>query len=323
MMQPQPSSESPARSSFGGRSPERSAIHGTPLFPALPHEWAFGGFLALMTVRLAFSAGLTDPCTLAFFAYTGICIAVVFWAGQQPTPTHWRIRLLWYPCVMGLSFYTLSTAVHRLGVPMADARLAGWDHALFGMEPAQVLARLHLPWLTDLMVVAYLFFFYYLIFGPAYYCLHHLALFRACFVGLFTTYALGFLGYTLLPAGGPHLVMTDLPPLTGGTVTRLMLPLVNQGSNGVDVFPSLHVAASLYLLMFDARHYRRRFWWLLLPCIALWFSTVYLRYHYVVDVLGGAVIAAAGLVTARLYRRSERARVADMADRCSVSGTVT
>ena len=62
------------------------------------------------------------------------------------------------------------------------------------------------------MVAAYLFFFYILIFGPGWYCVHDLARFRACITGLFTTYALGFLGYTILPAGGPHLSMTQLPP---------------------------------------------------------------------------------------------------------------
>lgn len=293
------------------------------LADVLPHEWAFGGFLALMAVRLALGVGLTSACTWVFLAYTLICVAVVFWSGPQPTPSRWRIRLLWYPAAMGLTFYTLAPAVHLLGIPMADVRLAVWDHALLGFEPAQALASLHLPWLTDILVVAYLFFFYVLIFGPAYYCLHHLALFRACFVGLFTTYALGFLGYTLLPAGGPHLAMTQLPPLAGGALSRLMLPVVNHGSNGVDVFPSIHVAASLYLLMFDARHYRRRFWWLLLPCIALWFSTVYLRYHYVVDVLGGVVIALAGIGIARLYQRSTRAQTLDAPDRSSNSVAVT
>ncbi|MGH8461718.1 MAG: phosphatase PAP2 family protein [Stenotrophobium sp.] len=322
-MQPQTSSESHAKPSLAARSPEQSATPDSLHFPALPHEWAFGGFLALMTVRLAFSVGLINPCTLAFLAYTSVCVILVFWSGARPTSTRWRIRLLWYPCAMGLSYFTLAPAVHLLGVPMADARLAGWDYALLGLEPAQILAGFHLPWLTDLMVVAYLFFFYYLNFGPAYYFFNHLAQFRSCFVGLFTTYALGFLGYTLLPAGGPYLAMTKLPPLTGGAITQLMLPLVNHGSNGVDVFPSIHVAVSLYLLMFDARYYRHRFWWLLLPCIALWVSTVYLRYHYVVDVLGGALIAVVGIVTASLYRRSALAQAADTADHCSVPGTVT
>jgi membrane-associated phospholipid phosphatase len=281
----------------------------------LPHEWAFGGFLALTAVRLAARVGFNDWHTIAFFAFTLGCIVAVVAGGRAPGPIAWRVRLLWYPSVMGLSFYALSTAVPLLGVSSADALLAQMDHSLIGFTPALALSNLHLPWFTDLMVAAYLFFFYILIFGPGWYCVHDLAAFRACITGLFTTYALGFMGYTLLPAGGPHLSMAELPPLDGGWLTQQMLPMVNHGSNGVDVFPSIHCAASLYLLIFDFNHYRRRFWWLLLPCIALWISTVYLRYHYVVDLLGGVVIAAVGLATAYLYERSEAGREIKISDK--------
>lgn len=254
------------------------------------------------------SVGFSDWHTLAFFAFTFGCLAAVVGSGRSPGPIAWRVRLLWYPSVMGLSFYTLATAVPLLGVMPADALLTQLDHSMLGFTPAVVLSTLHWPLFTDFMVAAYLFFFYILLFGPGWYCVHDLANFRACIVGLFTTYALGFMGYTLLPAGGPHLSMTNLPPLDGGWLTQTMLPRVNQGSNGVDVFPSIHCAASLYLLIFDFGHYRRRFWWVLLPCIALWMSTVYLRYHYVVDLLGGVVIAAIGVGTAYLYERSKMAR---------------
>lgn len=281
-------------------------------FRVLPHEWAFGGFLLLTAVRLALHVGFDDWHTLAFFAFAFGCVFAVIAGGRAPGPVAWRLRLLWYPCVMGMSFYTLATAVPLLGVLSADALLAQLDHSLLGFTPAIVFSTLHWPWFTDFMVAAYLFFFYILIFGPAWYCIHDLARFRACITGMFTTYALGFMGYTLLPAGGPHLSMTELPPLEGGWLTQKMLPMVNQGSNGVDVFPSIHCAVSLYLLVFDYRHYRRRFWWVLLPCMALWVSTVYLRYHYVVDLLGGVAIAAAGLITAYLYKRSAMAREMEM-----------
>ena len=269
----------------------------------------------MTALRLWYRAGLADWHTQAFLAFAMGCVVAVLASGRAPGPVAWRIRLLWYPSVMGLSFYTLATAVPLLGVPRADGLLAGIDLRLLGFTPAVALAALHQPWLTDLMVAAYLFFFYILIFGPGWYCVHDLARFRACITGLFTTYALGFLGYTILPAGGPHLSMTQLPPLEGGWLTRHMLPVVNQGSNGVDVFPSIHCAASLYLLAFDFRHYRRRFRWLLLPCIALWLSTVYLRYHYVIDLVGGVAIAWVGLLTARRYAGSAMAVAIERQDR--------
>jgi membrane-associated phospholipid phosphatase len=45
-------------------------------------------------------------------------------------------------------------------------------------------------------------------------------------------------------------------------------------------------------LAFDRRHSRRRFRLFLVPVVGLWLSTVYLRYHYLVDLLAGFALAA-------------------------------
>jgi membrane-associated phospholipid phosphatase len=72
----------------------------------------------------------------------------------------------------------------------------------------------------------------------------------------------------------------------------------------VDVFPSVHLAATLYLLLFDWRHGRRRFWVYLLPCVVLWWSTMYLRFHYFVDLLAGVAVALAGWWVAEKFEAS-------------------
>jgi membrane-associated phospholipid phosphatase len=123
--------------------------------------------------------------------------------------------------------------------------------------------------------------------------------------GFFTLYAIGFIGYTLVPALGPHLdpalAAQFHTPLTGGWLTAWNDRVVANGSNRVDVFPSLHCAATAFLLGFDARHAPHRFRIWLLPCAGLWVSTIYLRYHYVVDVIAGFILAAAALwMTKRL-----------------------
>jgi membrane-associated phospholipid phosphatase len=58
------------------------------------------------------------------------------------------------------------------------------------------------------------------------------------------------------------------------------------------------------LVLYYARRFHRRTFWLLLPVgSALIFSTVYLRYHYVIDVIAGAAAAALVILIAEpLYR---------------------
>ena len=291
------------------REPRQSVLQGT-LLPVLPHELAFNAFLVLMIVRLAVRAPFAAPVSL-FLLNILIGAGLIVWCNSKPTPWRWRIRALWYMTGMGLAYYSLPSAIHLLGVAPADSLLAAWDVALLGGPATTLFAAWQTPLLTDAMVIAYLFFFYYLLFGPIYYAIHDLPRLRSCCVGLFTLYAIGFVGYTLLPAGGPHLLPEASIP-EGGWLTHEFVPWINAGSNRIDVFPSIHVAVSLYLLVFDAWHHRRRFWLLALPCIALWVSTVYLGYHYLVDLVGALVIAMVGLGVAWMYERSRLARETDL-----------
>ena len=269
----------------------------------LPHEYVFGFFLLLTWVRLVAQAGPFTLPALAFFGCLVTPVAVIWWAARRPSPARWRARLLLYAPLMGASFSLLPAAFALLELPSADAQVVGWEHAVFGDQMFQAIQAWERPLITDAMMVCYLFFFYYLVAGPAHYCIHDLHRFRQCFVGLFTIYGLGFMGYTAFPTAGPYLFLEFAEPLASGWFTDFAKPMVDAASNGVDAFPSIHTAVSLYLLMFDAWHHRRRFWRMLVPCIGLWASTVYLRYHYGVDVLAGVGLTGVGLCVAAAYER--------------------
>jgi membrane-associated phospholipid phosphatase len=272
----------------------------------LPHEWIFGTYLLLTGLRLFVHGGAARPWAFVFFGCVFAAIGVFFWAERNPTPWHWRVRLLFYPASMGIAFYAMGVAVPLLGNGKVDTLLLGWDRALLGETPAVAWEKWLCPWTADFAMAGYLFFFYYIVVGPGIYCVKNLRLFRKCIVGLFTMYGLAFMGYTVLPAGGPWRWMTFATPLHGPLLLDWVLKPVNDGSNAVDVFPSVHLAASLYLLMFDWQHGRRRFWIYLLPCVVLWWSTMFLRFHYFVDLLGGAVVALAGWWMAQKYADATR-----------------
>ncbi|HEU0011664.1 MAG TPA: phosphatase PAP2 family protein [Verrucomicrobiae bacterium] len=271
----------------------------------LPHEVVFTAFLLITWFRLVAKGHLLSIPAMAFLAFILLSAGMIRWSAANPTPTRWRLRLLFYPALMGASFYSLTPAMALMNVPNADALLNSWDVALLGRNLSVVCQRFVSPWLTDLMMAGYLFYFIYLIGGPATYCIKDLPRFKLCIVGMFTVMGLGYLGYTLWPAGGPHLHHSFERPLEGSWFTALAAPLILRGSNGVDVFPSIHLAVSLYLLGFDWCFNRRRFRWVLGPCVVLWVSTIYLRYHYFVDLLAGTVVAAAGwVVTAWSSRKT-------------------
>ena len=63
-------------------------------------------------------------------------------------------------------------------------------------------------------------------------------------------------------------------------------------------FPSLHAAVSLVALVYAWRYVRAWFWVLLPFVLGLWVSTIYLRHHYVVDLLAGWLLAPVAVAVA-------------------------
>ena len=210
----------------------------------LPHEWVFGFFLALTGLRLTLAGGTVLAWSLVFWGGLLGSVLVIRWSGPRPGPRRWRVRLLYYPAIMGISFYAMGESLPVPGSSKVDALLLSWDRALLGETPSVALEPWLHPWLEDVTMACYLFFFFYLVTGPGRYCIRDLRLFRKCIVGLFTLYGLAFLGYTFFPAGGPWRWMHFNTPLHGPLLLDWVLKPVNQGSNAVDVFPSIHFAAS-------------------------------------------------------------------------------
>ncbi len=272
----------------------------------LPHEVAFGGFLALTTVRLGAATSPLDPRTLTCLAFLLGGAALAMWTAERADGPRWRMRLGYYAIMMNILFVQLKTIVPPIHPGRADALLQHWDDRLFGGDPSLALQGIANPVLTEIMAICYCSFFLYLyvalvrrLFGP-------LDQAKAFYAGLFSLYAIGFLGYTMFPASGPYLALADRysAPLHGSVVTAILLGVYPLGTNGADVFPSLHCAVSAFILGFDWLYDRRRFWRWLAPIAGLWLSTLYLRFHYGVDILAGFALAGAALLLALRFHRS-------------------
>ena len=272
----------------------------------LPHEWFFGAFLLIHWLRLVVAVGPLDHDALLYFGLLVANILVIAWCRRSETNLRWQVRLWFYPVAMNAVFFTMGSAVLKVAPHKYDDLLAAMDRALFGATLSARAEVLATPVLTEILSFCYLLFFPYLVVSWFYYARCGLPQLRKLIVGLFTIYGLGFLGYSLVPAGGPHLALPDefTVPLTGWAIARFNTFVVANGSNGVDVFPSLHCAVSAFLLFFDRQHARWRYRLYLVPCIGLWLATIYLRYHYFVDVVLGFALAAFALWIANRWEKS-------------------
>ena len=263
----------------------------------LPHEWFFSLFLLITWVRLIVAAGPLDSGAILYLALMLINGVLIFRCVTRETRGRWYARLWFYPVVINVVFMTMGPVAMKVVAHRRDALLQGIDTVVAGMTPSLRAQPFVTPWLTEILSFCYLLFFPYLFLSWALYSWRGVESFRRLSVGLFTIYAFGFLGYSTVPAAGPYVALADqfTVPLSGFAITKLNASIVAHGSNGVDVFPSLHCAVSCYLLFFDRRYARRRFFIYVAPCVGLWLATIYLRYHYLVDVLVGFGLAGFGL----------------------------
>jgi membrane-associated phospholipid phosphatase len=183
-------------------------------------------------------------------------------------------------------------AVNRLrfdGVlAAADLRLLGpvapaWRHLLG--RPA---------WLVDLASVAYVSYYAMpLAIGVALYAANRRREFQEASLAIATTLVLCYLGYFLFPTTGPRVPAAEWrATLGGGAISQAVRVFVAAGEmNVLDAFPSGHTALGLVSAWLGWRMLPRARPVLAAAAGGIVFATVYLSYHYVVDVLAGAALA--------------------------------
>ncbi len=274
------------------------------------YEWAFGALLAFLSLRALIRFGPLDPAAWVPFILLVVDGALIRWDRDPRSLWSGRIRLLFHPVAMGILYVRLGRDVPRLDPTRADAWLLAIDRWLLGETPAVILSSHLHPVATELLSLCYLLFYVALVAYHWIWLSHSLPMARKFCTGLYWIYAVGYVGYSLVPGVGPWVYLAaKLEPLTAGPLTWLTDQVVRAGCNGVDVLPSLHCAVALYFLGFDFMNgQRRRFLLTLAPGLGLCVATMYLRYHYAVDVLAGCLLAAVALVLVRLTQ-ADSARV--------------
>ena len=102
----------------------------------------------------------------------------------------------------------------------------------------------------------------------------------------------------------PEILDAKTQPLAGVLLFQTVRETLDRAEGLTrDCFPSGHTEITL-LAVYYARRFHPKIFRFFLPLgIAIVMSTVYLRYHYVVDVVAGALLALAVVLSARrLFR---------------------
>jgi membrane-associated phospholipid phosphatase len=177
-----------------------------------------------------------------------------------------------------------------------DALFIRIDRFLFlGHDPTILMERITYPFLSEIFQIAYASFFFlpFSLCVVIYLTRPHIE-FHINASTILMGFYLSYIGYYFSPAIGPRFTLEHLQtiPLNGVLVFDDIRNMIFQ-LEGVmrDCCPSGHTLISLLTVLLARRHARGFF-----PVACIWasliiISSVYLRYHYVFDLIMGAAFA--------------------------------
>jgi hypothetical protein len=200
---------------------------------------------------------------------------------------------------MVLSYFEMRVLLPALQLDLMDGRLLAIDQWLLGTTPSLWLAS----WNTH-GVVEWFSFFYYthffvlvMMLVPALFFGHGRRL-QELMAGGMLIIATGHFLYTLVPGVGPYATLAFEEPLAGGFWWRQVEVTVATAGAQLDIFPSLHTAWPTYFTLHAYAHRDYppfRVLWPILGFIALniMIATMFLRWHWFIDVALGLLLAFA------------------------------
>lgn len=214
----------------------------------------------------------------------------------------------------GIIFSAFQVFVHILNPTDYDTLLLKWDYSVFGFDITRWFEHYVSKGLTEILTLSY---FSYYVFPSLTFVLLYFSKNTSAFTNA-RNYLLAivigwygaFIFYVLLPAAGPDIAFPEnysiplqgLSPLTNTYLENLAKYL--KESFVRNTFPSMHFAIILITNYFAYRYKRKYFWFATLPIgTLLAIATVYLRQHYLIDLVGSLPVAALSIYLAGKFMK--------------------
>jgi hypothetical protein len=287
-----------------------------PLLRLAAQDWLLASYLLALFVEVCIRRGPRSEQALTWLSIDIVTwIAVLVAVRGRFGERHPTIASVIYRFGLGVpvlgSFLQLQWILPAAGGPPLDADLYALDHRLFGVEPAEAWDRFVSPATTEWFAFFYYGYFFLIaahVFPMLGFATRTKWLARFSF-GFVSIYCFGHFLYTIVPAFGPyqHLGPSFQHSLEGSTWWPLVKRAVESVDGGArtDVFPSLHTAVPTYLSLFSFVHRDRkpfRYTWLPLTLFTTQIvaATMFLRWHYLIDIIGGVTLAVTALLLSGL-----------------------
>jgi hypothetical protein len=289
------------------------------------HDWLVFVYLCILNVAglLAPEHPLRARCQLEVLGLLSVLVVVLVLVRGRLLRDLWAAPILYRLAIYGtvqMSYFVFRNYLPVVNPRSLDFDLYHIDLSAFGFEPAMFLDRIVTPTTTEWFSFFYFGYFFVLAIHviPILFLVRRQRLIGEFALGMLVIFCVGHVLYMLVPGYGPYRAMASefQNPFPSGLWLDNVMSTVAAGGAQKDIFPSLHTGAPTFITLFSYRHRATlpfRYTWAILAFFTLNIiaATMFLRWHYVIDVVAGLCVAVFGrfvseFVTDRELARRER-----------------
>jgi hypothetical protein len=283
------------------------------------HDWIVLIYLTILTLAVSMA---NDPyartrCLGHVAPMLAFCVAVLALVRGGLLKDNFIAPLAYRLAVYGtvqISYFELRELLPVVNPNSLDKALSAIDEQVLHFAPSLYMDRFVTPTTTEWF--AFFYFGYFALLAshvlPMVFFSRRSDLVAPFALGMIFVYATAHTLYMVVPGYGPVRFLADryqheLPP---GVWLNAVLNAVQSGGAQKDIFPSLHTAGPVFLSLFSYHHRDKlpfKYTW---PFVSFFsanivIATMFLRWHYLIDVLAGLTLSVTGFYVSAWASRRE------------------
>lgn len=235
-----------------------------------------------------------------------------------------KIIRYWYAvAVILISFKEVYLIINAIKPHDIDDVLIVMDWKLFGVNPTIWTYRFANPVLTEFLQIIYFFYYFMIVvYGLELFLWKRYSEYKYAMFMIVLTFWISYILYMFLPAIGPRFTIhtfraidSELPGILFTHPIRLFLDFAESIPVSVanpidfaqrDAMPSVHVALAVLVSYLSYEIKSKSFYFYMPYSMLMIISTIYLRYHYVVDIFAGILVVVISVFLGRMIDRKSK-----------------
>ncbi|NOR88065.1 MAG: phosphatase PAP2 family protein, partial [Bacteroidales bacterium] len=252
-------------------------------------------YLFISTIFVVFTGDTASQLPILFIHFF-VALFVIGLLILESKKDNSFIKLLreTYPLIFSGYFYSETVFYNQLLFPNLDPKLEQIEAAIFGMQPSvEFSAYISNTLFSELMYFGYFSFYVLILAFTLYVFFHKKEYFKQAVFQLSASLYIFYFLFILFPSAGPQFYFSSPENILPEAYffEHIMRYIQDAAEQPTGAFPSSHVGISVIILMLSRKNtpvFFKMAWPFVMLVIL---STVYIKAHYAIDVIGGLLIA--------------------------------